>query len=83
MIRQAINNDYTILSTFYREFDSNGVDMFSHDPFARIFVYEKDGSIIGFISYSIAYERAELNYIYVYLFFSIKYLFNMVVQTLH
>lgn len=65
MIRKAINNDYTILSTFYREFDSNGIDMFSHDPFARIFVYEKDGSIIGFVSYSIAYERAELNYIYV------------------
>lgn len=65
MIRKAMNNDYTVLSNFYREFDSNGVDMFEHDPFSKLFVYEKDGSIVGFISYSIAYERAEINYIYV------------------
>ena len=65
MIRRAINDDYNVLSMFYREFDENGIDLFEHDPFSRVFVYEKDNEIIGFISYSIAYDRAEINYIYV------------------
>jgi ribosomal-protein-alanine N-acetyltransferase len=65
MIRKAMNNDYNILSKFYREFDDNGVDLFETDPFSRVLVYEKDKDIIGFISYSIAYDRAEINYIYV------------------
>lgn len=65
MIRRAINDDYNVLSLFYREFDENGIDLFEHDPFSRVFVYEKDNEIIGFISYSIAYDRAEINYIYV------------------
>ena len=65
MIRKANNNDYNILSLFYREFDEHGIDMFEHDPFSRVFVYEKDNTIVGFISYSIAYDRAEINYIYV------------------
>lgn len=65
MIRKAINNDYNVLSMFYREFDENGVDLFEHNPFSRVFVYEENNDIIGFISYSIAYDRAEINYIYV------------------
>lgn len=65
MIRKAINDDYNILSLFYREFDENGVDLFEHDPFSRVFVYERENEIAGFISYSIAYDRAEINYIYV------------------
>ena len=65
MIRKVVNNDYNILSKFYREFDDNGIDLFETDPFSRVLVYEKDKDIIGFISYSIAYDRAEINYIYV------------------
>lgn len=65
MIRKAINNDYNVLSMFYREFDENGVDLFEHNPFSRVFVYEENNDIIGFISYNIAYDRAEINYIYV------------------
>lgn len=65
MIRQAMNNDYNILSKFYCEFDENGVDLFENNPFSKVFVYEKNKKIIGFISYSIAYDRAEINYIYV------------------
>lgn len=65
MIRQAVNNDYNILSKFYCEFDENGVDLFENNPFSKVFVYEKDKEIVGFISYSIAYDRAEINYIYV------------------
>lgn len=65
MIRKTINDDYNVLSMFYREFDENGIDMFENDPFSSVFVYEKDNNIIGFISYSVAYERAEINYIYV------------------
>ena len=65
MIRKAINNDYNILSMFYREFDENGVDLFEQNPFSRVLVYEENNDIMGFISYSIAYDRAEINYIYV------------------
>jgi len=65
MIREAINEDYNILSLFYRDFDENGVELFQHDPFSHVFVYERDNKIIGFISFSIIYDRAEINYIYV------------------
>lgn len=65
MIRKSIATDYNILSLFYREFDENGIDLFDSDPFSRIYVYEENNQIAGFISYSIVYERAEINYIYV------------------
>lgn len=65
MIRKANNNDYNVLTMFYRHFDENGINLFEQDPFSRVFVYETDGNIVGFISYSIAYDRAEINYIYV------------------
>lgn len=65
MIRKAINSDYKFLSNYYREFDENGVNIFDNGPFSNVFVYEKDRKIIGFISYSIIYERAEIDYIYV------------------
>ena len=34
-----------------------------NSPFKKNYVYESDGKIIGFISFSIIYERAELDYI--------------------
>ena len=33
------------------------------DPYEKIFCYKDVDGIIGFISYSVIYERAELNYI--------------------
>lgn len=37
----------------------------STDTFSKIYVYKKNEEIVGLINYSIIYERAELNYIYV------------------
>lgn len=65
MIRKISENDYSILATYYEEFNVNNVDIFETSPFINIYVYEKDGKVIGFINYSIMYDRAELNYIYV------------------
>ena len=65
MIRKAKYEDYNTLSTFYCEFDNHGVNLFDSDPFVHLYVYEKNKNILGFISYSIAYDRAEINYIYV------------------
>ena len=65
MIRKINENDYSLLATYYEEFNINNVDIFETSPFVNIYVYEKDGRVIGFINYSIMYDRAELNYIYV------------------
>lgn len=65
MIRKAISSDYDTLSKYYREFDENGVNIFDKTPFSNVLVYEKDHKIVGFISYSVLYDRAEIDYIYV------------------
>jgi Acetyltransferases len=65
MIRRAVSSDYQFLSKYYKEFDENGVNIFESGPFSNVFVYEKDRNIVGFICYSIIYERAEIEYIYV------------------
>ena len=36
---------------------------FNNNPYEKLFCYKKNNEIIGFISYSVIYERAELNYI--------------------
>ncbi len=65
MIRKAIKSDYPLLSKYYAEFLDNDVELFETDPFSRLFVYEDDFKIVGFVNYSIIYDRAEINYIYV------------------
>jgi len=65
MIRKINENDYSILATYYEEFNVNNVDIFEASPFTNIYVYEKNNKVVGFINYSIMYDRAELNYIYV------------------
>ena len=65
MIRRIINNDYDKLVKYYKEFDVNNVDLFNLGPFTNIYVYEEDNNVVAFINYSIMYDRAELNYIYV------------------
>ena len=46
-------------------FIKNYFPHFSYDnnPYEKMLVYKDEDNIIGFISYSIIYERAELNYI--------------------
>lgn len=34
-----------------------------NDPYEKIKIYKIDNEVIGFVSYSVIYERAELNYI--------------------
>ena len=65
MIRKAIIEDYEILTKYYHEFHDKDVDPFSSDPFKYLYVYELDRKVVGFINYSIIYDRAELNYLYV------------------
>jgi len=35
------------------------------NPFSKVYVYIENGSIIGFLDYSVIYERIEINYIFV------------------
>lgn len=65
MIRKAVYSDFPVLSKYYKEFDDNGIDLFNRGPFSVLMVYEFEGNVVGFISYSIIYDRAEVDYIYV------------------
>ena len=65
MIRKAVNSDFVTITEYYREFDENSVELFETDPFSHLYVYEVDKQIAGFVNYSIIYDRAEINYIYV------------------
>lgn len=35
------------------------------NPFSQVYVYIIDGTIVGFLDYSVIYERLEINYIFV------------------
>ena len=63
MIRDINENDYEIISKYAKEiFDSN---ISFNEEFNHKKVYIINDKIIGFIDYSIVYERAEINYIWV------------------
>lgn len=36
---------------------------YTESPYEKLFCYKENNKVVGFISYSIIYERAELNYI--------------------
>ena len=65
MIRKAIHSDFPKLCKYYKEFDQSGVDIFNRGPFSNLLIYEEENEIVGFINYSIMYDRAEIDYIYV------------------
>lgn len=50
---------------FYKILEKSGFNLIIEDDFNKTYVYEKNESIVGFINYSLIYDRAELNYIYV------------------
>lgn len=63
MIRNIEEKDYLLLKELYKEiFD---VNISFNEEFKYIKVYVDNDNIIGFIDYSIIYDRAEINYIYV------------------
>ena len=53
--------DTNLILPFIKKFFSNYV--LQDNPYEKIICYRIDGKVVGFISYSIIYERAELNYI--------------------
>ena len=63
MIREVEEKDYLLLKELYKEvFDT---DISFNEEFNYKKVYVDNNTIIGFIDYSVIYDRAEINYIYV------------------
>ncbi len=60
-----INQIYNIkeIETFLLKYFPNYI--YTFDPFEKYYCYKSNNKILGVISYSIIYERAELNYIVV------------------
>ena len=67
MIRQAYLNDLVIINELIKEMDKTEITEkeLNESPFTKFFVYFIDNKVVGFINYSIIYERSELNYIVV------------------
>jgi len=63
MIRNVEEKDYLLLTKLYKEIFSTNISF--NEKFKNVEVYIDNDSIIGFIDYSIIYDRAEINYIYV------------------
>ena len=53
--------DIKLILKFVKKYFPNFI--YKDDPYEKMFCYWQNNKIIGFISYSIIYERAELNYI--------------------
>lgn len=66
MIRKITEKDIPVITKYYQKLDKDfKKGWIESDPFCHIMVYEKDRQVVAFIEYSIIYERAELNYIFV------------------
>lgn len=67
MIREARINDLDIINNYLSKMNNhfiNANELTSH-PFFRYVVLMEDSKIVGFLSYSLIYDKMELNYIYV------------------
>ena len=54
-------NDINLVLPFIKKYFPNYI--VENSPYEKFFCYKEGDNIIGFISYSVIYERAELNYI--------------------
>ena len=54
-------NDINLVLPFIKKYFPNYT--VENSPYEKFFCYKEGDNIIGFISYSVIYERAELNYI--------------------
>ena len=61
MIKEIVSSSIE-LKRFLLE---NKINIIDNDPFSKFIVCLENDEIIGFLSYSIIYERAEINYIFV------------------
>lgn len=43
----------------------NNINIIDNDPFSKFIIYLENNEIVGFLDYSVIYERAEINYIFV------------------
>ena len=67
MIKEINQDSITRLLSFFHDNNIPVVDVneLVNNPFLNISVYEKDNKIVGYLNYSIMYDKAELNYIFV------------------
>ena len=61
MILEVENNDYRLIKFL----TSNKIDKPIDSPFCKEVIYLEKDEVIGYLSYSIMYEKAEINNIYV------------------
>ena len=61
MIKEVVSSSFE-LKKFLLE---NKISIIDNDPFSKVIIYLEDSKIVGFLSYSVIYERAEINYIFV------------------
>ena len=54
-------SDFNLVLPFIKKYFPDF--LLQDDPFEKMLCFKKNGIIVGIISYSIIYERAELNYI--------------------
>lgn len=67
MIEEIKKESITGLLSFFHDNNIPVVDdvELGNNPFLHIFIYKIDNKIIGYLNYSIMYDKAELNYIFV------------------
>lgn len=67
MIRKVLKEDLKYINEKIEFFNENKINLYdiTEHPFSKYYVYVNNQNIIGFINYSIYYDRAELNYIWV------------------
>ena len=61
MIIEVENNDYRLINFLA----SNKIDKPIDSPFSKEVIYIENDIVVGYLSYSIMYEKAEINNIYV------------------
>ena len=62
MIRDYKKNDLETINKYLSLFGQQG---YTENPFTKILIMEENNQIQGFVQYSIMYERAEIEFIYV------------------
>lgn len=67
MLEEIKKNCIDDLLSFFRDNKLPVVDVLEleNNPFLHIIVYKQDNQIIGYLNYSVMYDKAELNYIFV------------------
>ena len=67
MLEEVTKNSIKNLSSFFTDNHLpvvNAIEL-ENNPFLHVIAYKKDDKIIGYLNYSVMYDKAELNYIYV------------------